>query len=92
MPKQQAEDAEEAEDFEVEGILGHEARTTGTGKRKKTEDFFLVRWVGYGLEHNTWEPRTSLGDCAEHIKDFENNRYARTRKMNFEDSGYARSR
>jgi len=68
---QQAEDAEEAEDFEVEGILGHEARTTGTGKRKKTEDYFLVRWVGYGSEHNTWEPRTSLGDCAGHIKDFE---------------------
>jgi hypothetical protein len=40
----------------VESIVGHER--SGTGRRQNIK--FLVRWKGYGPEHDTLEPRKNL--------------------------------
>jgi hypothetical protein len=42
--------------WEVESIVGHER--SGTGRRQNIK--FLVRWKGYGPEHDTLEPRKNL--------------------------------
>ncbi len=53
----------EALDFEVEQIISHDA------KKKK----YLVKWLGYGHENNTWEPEipeTNLANAAELINEY----------------------
>jgi hypothetical protein len=52
-------------EYEVERILDH--RTVNVRKVKKqkntpcnTGDQYLVKWLGYGHEHNSWEPSSSL--------------------------------
>jgi hypothetical protein len=42
--------------YEVESIIGHERK--GSGKRQQLH--FLVRWKGYGPDHDTLEPRKNL--------------------------------
>jgi hypothetical protein len=42
--------------WEVETIVGHRERKAG---RRMVREF-LVRWAGYGPEHDTWEPERSL--------------------------------
>jgi hypothetical protein len=32
---------------------------------------FLVKWSGFGEDHNSWEPTKNLQDCREAISDFE---------------------
>ena len=46
----------------VERLLDHRKR------KNKTE--FLVKWEGYGPEHNTWEPEKNLITCDELKKDY----------------------
>src|SRR5450755_5192120 len=31
---------------------------------------WLVKWLGYGNEHNTWEPKTNLTHCGEAMREF----------------------
>lgn len=45
-------------EFEVEKILGHKYVT------KKKLTMFLVKWEGYGDEHNTFEPASNLEHCS----------------------------
>jgi hypothetical protein len=47
--------------FEVERVLLH--RDVKRGKRTVRE--FLLKWKGYGAEHNTWEPERNLINCSE---------------------------
>ena len=42
--------------YEVDRVLDH--RTRGSGKHSRQE--YLVKWAGYGPEHNTWEPEKNL--------------------------------
>ena len=42
--------------FEVESVLQH--RELRRGKRSVTQ--YLIKWKGYGHEHNTWEPERNL--------------------------------
>jgi transposase InsO family protein len=43
-------------------------KVKGSGKRQR----YLVHWDGYGHEHDTWEPRsTLLMDCPEIIQEFQ---------------------
>jgi Reverse transcriptase (RNA-dependent DNA polymerase)/RNase H-like domain found in reverse transcriptase/Integrase zinc binding domain/Retroviral aspartyl protease/Chromo (CHRromatin Organisation MOdifier) domain len=49
-------------EFEVEQVLLH--RDIKSGKRHKRE--FLIKWLGYGPEHNSWEPSSSMR-CDELI-------------------------
>ena len=46
----------DVQQYAVEAILGE--RIEGGQPR------YLVKWVGYGEEHNTWEPRSNLADCT----------------------------
>jgi hypothetical protein len=42
--------------FDVERVLTHVVR----GSRTRPQNFYLIKWLGYGLEHNSWEPEKNL--------------------------------
>ena len=42
--------------FDVERILAHEVR----GSRTRPQKFYLIKWLGYELEHNSWESKKIL--------------------------------
>ena len=42
--------------FDVECVFTHEIR----GSRTRPQNFYLIKWLGYGLEHNPWEPEKKL--------------------------------
>jgi hypothetical protein len=50
-------------EYVVERILAH--RDVGTGKRTKRQ--YLVKWAGYGPEHNSWEPMVNLTNSGDAI-------------------------
>lgn len=56
-------DHEEELEYEVERILGVRAAGVGGGRE------FLVKWKGFGVEANTWEPEGNLG-CGELVEEF----------------------
>ncbi|KAL1550055.1 Alpha-1,3-mannosyltransferase cmt1 [Salvia divinorum] len=39
-------------------------------QKKKTGLYFKVRWKGYGLADDTWEPIDGLSNCEERIQEF----------------------
>lgn len=45
-------------EWEVDLILAHRERKRGKGIRRE----YLVKWTGYGPEHNSWEPERSMSD------------------------------
>jgi hypothetical protein len=51
------------EEYEVEAILGHRDVTAGRQRRRE----YLVKWVGYGALHNTWEPEGNLENAKEMV-------------------------
>ena len=53
------------QEFEVEQVLDHRQE----GKRSKS---YLVRWTGYGPEHDTWEPEAALQNCRDRIQAYWN--------------------
>jgi hypothetical protein len=55
----------EHEEYEVEEIL--RSRLNKRSKRKE----WLVKWKGYGAEHNTWEPIAHLEHAMDQLNDFE---------------------
>lgn len=46
--------------FKVDALL--DKRTVKKGRSRVTE--YLVKWAGYGHEHNTWEPAKHIDDPA----------------------------
>ncbi len=44
-------------EYEVENILDHRTSRNGTT--------FLIKWQGYPMEDNTWEPEKNLTNCHE---------------------------
>ncbi|NBK24827.1 MAG: hypothetical protein EOM68_22730 [Spirochaetia bacterium] len=50
--------------YTVERLLKH--REVKKGRKLVME--YLVKWSGYGDEHNTWEPRSNLLTCGELIR------------------------
>lgn len=46
--------------YEVEEVLSHKEVRSGKRKVKK----YLIKWAGYGPEHNTWEPQGNLNAAA----------------------------
>jgi hypothetical protein len=53
-------------EYVVEQILSH--RDVGRGKRTKRQ--YLVKWEGYGEEHNSWEPVENLTHCDDAIQEY----------------------
>jgi hypothetical protein len=53
-----------SEEYEVEDIL--DARFNKKKRRKE----FLVRWLGYGPEHDSWQTATDLRNAPEILKRF----------------------
>ena len=57
------------EEYEVERILSHRSRRTGRGGHTvKTE--FLIKWQGYAVEHNTWEPETNVENAPQKLAEY----------------------
>ena len=50
------------EEFEVQLVLNDRVEPN---KRSKS---YLVRWTGYGPEHDTWEPECNLQNCTDKIQ------------------------
>ena len=53
--------------FKVEKLLKHRERSFGKGRTRLE---FLVRYSGYGPEHDTWEPVSNLANCEQDIQKF----------------------
>ena len=45
--------------FQVERVCMHRERAVGK-KRKQVRRSYLIKWLGYGDEHNSWEPESNL--------------------------------
>jgi hypothetical protein len=45
----------------------------------KDGERYLVKWKGYGNEHNTWYPLHALGNAQEFVEEFRNRRPTRRR-------------
>ena len=57
------------EHFLVDRILAQRTR------HRKVQ--YLVRWQGYGPEHDTWEPLSNLANAQDPLRDFEAARASR---------------
>ena len=62
-------------EFEVERVLDHSDRVqpgSRPGRKSKGRVLrdFLVKWRGYGPEHNTWEPESNLGNCTAALQEY----------------------
>ena len=44
-------------EYEIEQVLSHRLQTRGRGR---PVTMYLVKWKGFGDEHNTWEPEANL--------------------------------
>ncbi|KAG1672304.1 hypothetical protein FOA52_004319 [Chlamydomonas sp. UWO 241] len=44
-------------EYSVEAILEHRVVSMHMGKSKKE---YLIKWTGYGPEHNSWEPQAGI--------------------------------
>ena len=53
-------------EYEVEMVLNH--RDVKRGKRPRRE--YLVRWKGYGPEHDEWIPLDNFGSTTECVKEY----------------------
>ncbi len=51
------------EQFEVDSVLDVRVKQNGGHE-------FLVKWLGYGPEHNTWEPEANLSNCSDMLQVF----------------------
>jgi hypothetical protein len=61
-------------EYEVEQILDADIDAKGKARR------YLVKWLGYGYEHNSWEPVRFVTNCDDILKDFWRDRQARTKQ------------
>jgi 8-oxo-dGTP pyrophosphatase MutT (NUDIX family) len=58
-------DDSEKQEYEVEEILDD------TGSRRTGSKQYLVKWVGYGPEHNSWVHMSDMVHCAERVQAYE---------------------
>jgi transposase InsO family protein len=65
---------EEENEFEVERIINHR----GSNHNKE----YLVKWLGYDNNENTWEPETNLTNCRQLLATYRNHSLPRTPEDN----------
>ena len=53
-------------EYEIDHIYAH--RDLKTGKKLRRE--YLVRWKGYGVEHDEYVPETQLGHAKENVTEY----------------------
>lgn len=63
---EEEKDAEEEEEdvYEVEDIIDDQFN------REERKHYYLVKWLGYPQEDNTWEPEENLVDCEEKFQEY----------------------
>ena len=49
--------------YEIEAVLA-------VREKRHNKKEFLVKWLVYGPEHNTWEPESNLTNCSEVLQTF----------------------
>jgi hypothetical protein len=54
---------EDQKEYEVEAILAHRTKHRG----RKVWNEFLVKWTGFGPDHNQWVPESQLGEAQESL-------------------------
>ena len=54
-------------EFRIESILSHKLQSRGRGR---PVTIYLVKWQGFGDEHNTWEPEAGLTSDGLYENDF----------------------
>jgi hypothetical protein len=57
------------EEYELEAILKHRLRRTRGNSRIE----YLVRWKGYGLTEDSWEPESNLENSKEDLETYKEN-------------------
>jgi hypothetical protein len=64
-------------EFEVEKILDHRDRIVRSGRKGKpgkgaplSKREYYVKWLGYGVEHCTWEKEPNLSNCTETLQEY----------------------
>jgi len=53
-------------EYTVERVLDHRDRRQGRCLVRE----YLIRWTGYGPEHNTWEPQSNMASATEAIAEY----------------------
>jgi hypothetical protein len=67
----------DTEEYEVEALLGRREKVISSRKSKhgvhrRTRTQYLVKWLGYGHEHNEWIDETELRrNCSRLIREFQ---------------------
>lgn len=65
--RQQSSTTDEADSYEIEKLL--DKREVRRGRGVSTE--YLVRWAGYGPEHDAWYNVKDLEDSKDLVDDYE---------------------
>ena len=55
-------------EYEVQSIIDHRDVRSGRGRTQMRE--YLIKWLGYGPEHNTWEPDKNLANCPAKLSEY----------------------
>ena len=64
------DDIEGKLEYEVEHIVRSEVRTSGRGTRRTNRIFYLVKWLGYPEDENSWEPAEMMEGSQEIVAEF----------------------
>ena len=52
--------------YDVDQVVDHREKKV----RKKVAKEYLVKWVGYDAEHNTWEPEAHFEHCPQVVEQY----------------------